>query len=212
MRGLAISRSIFLELLSVSAWRIWRDESVRRSRVAARCRRQTKRLDDGGINLQRVLVGHQAEAAGVPVSPDRPAEAARLRFRTHIRKPLPPFDGACALRLTVRFHRAKLSQQQPAGSHSIAAGPPHDAIKVTGIVLKGAQGVIHELTGDDVDRARATQALYQAAGASADLNSRLPGLRKEIERILYQPSPTGSENDTVAAIMRAVGQHLGPKQ
>lgn len=87
-----------------------------------------------------------------------------------------------------------------------------DAIKVTGIVLKGAQGVIHELTGDDVDRARATQALYQAAGASADLNSRLPGLRKEIERILYQPSPTGSENDTVAAIMRAVGQHLGPKQ
>lgn len=66
----------------------------------------------------------------------------------------------------------------------LSATPLGSAAQVTRIVLHGAQGVIHELSSDDLQRARESERLHQAAGASANRAAKLAGLQQSIDRIL----------------------------
>lgn len=105
-------------------------------------------------------------------------------------------DTALSALVTAADSVAKLATGTPTG----------EAARVTGIVLHGLEGVIHTVNGNDVAQIRAIQATHQAAGASADLNSRLPGLRKDIERIVNGGGYTPAAQ--VNAIMLAIAGHL----
>ena len=78
-------------------------------------------------------------------------------------------------------------------------GTPAGAIAgAARIVIEGIDGIIHAIEGDDLERARAnSQALHQAAGASADLNSRLPGLRNALDSILLPLIPNSHDSAAI---------------
>lgn len=62
-----------------------------------------------------------------------------------------------------------------AAASALGANPASAVLHVTGIVLHGAEGVVHELNADDVEAIRQSQATGQAAGLAAYLASKSAG-------------------------------------